>query len=112
LPIGGGGFFPGGFTGTSFADALRRLPGGGSGGPRPGIAGAAPGGGLGAEKLGGLGAERPVSPGSERYDESAVAPVSIPARVFFSLGMPPAKRPASCGAASMPAAGAGGWPAP
>ncbi|KAI9171532.1 hypothetical protein HJFPF1_01018 [Paramyrothecium foliicola] len=68
FPMGGGGFFPAGLV-VSFMEELRKLPmppGGGIGGPRPGIAGAALGGGFGAEKLGGLGAEWPVSPGSER----------------------------------------------
>lgn len=35
-----------------------------------------------------------------------IPPVSTPPPVFLSFGMPPAKRPASCGAASM--AGAAG----
>ncbi len=55
-------------------------PPGGAGG-----AGAIPGGGLGAE-------ERFVS-GSELYEISPPAPVSIPPPLFLSLGMPPAKRP-------------------
>lgn len=37
-------------------------------------------------------------------------PVSTPPPVFLSFGMPPAKRPASCGAASMGAAGASRLP--
>lgn len=39
-----------------------------------------------------------------------VPPVSTPPPVFLSFGMPPAKRPASCGAASMGAAGASRLP--
>jgi hypothetical protein len=97
----------------SLSEELRRLlaPGGCRDG-RPGMVGAAPGGGFGAEK--GLGAARPASPGSDRYDEPASAPVSMPARVFFSFGMPPAKRPASWGAESAPEAPplAEAWPAP
>lgn len=76
-------------------------PGGGTGGPRPGIAGAAAEGGLGADPTGGLGAEV-VDSGSDRYEESAFAPVSMPPLLFFNLGIPPAKRPPNCGAASMP----------
>lgn len=37
-------------------------------------------------------------------------PVSTPPPVFLSFGMPPAKRPPSCGAASMGAAGASRLP--
>lgn len=40
----------------------------------------------------------------------SVPPVSTPPPVFLSFGMPPAKRPASCGAASMGAAGASRLP--
>jgi hypothetical protein len=94
-----GGFFPiGGGAGFLLAD-------GGGGGLAPGIAGAAPPGGLGADEPGGLGAlgvELIDSPGSDRYDDSAAAPVSMPPR-FFNFGMPPAKRPPSCGAAAMSA---------
>lgn len=39
-----------------------------------------------------------------------IPPVSTPPPVFLSFGMPPAKRPASCGAASMGAAGASRLP--
>lgn len=89
FPIGGGGFFVAGGFGL------------------PGTAGAELVGGFGAEPMGGLGADEFDSPGSERYDESRFAPVSIPPPLFFSLGMPPAKRPPSCGAAStLGAAGA------
>lgn len=77
-------------------------PGGGIGGPRPGIAGAAPGGGLGAPKLGGFGAEPEGSPGSDKYVESEFAPVSTPPRLFLNFGIPPANRPPSCGAESTP----------
>ena len=84
FPIGGGGFLP----------------------PRglPGIAGAAPPGGLGADAVGGLGGEEAGSPGSERYVESAFAPVSMPPRLFLSFGIPPANSPPSCGAESIPEA--------
>lgn len=85
FPIGGGGgFFPVGGLGASLAGP------GGIGGPLPGIAGAAPEGGFGAERF--------DSPGSERYEDSSVLPVSTPPRLFFSLGIPPAKSPPSCGA--------------
>jgi hypothetical protein len=90
LPIGGGGGFD-----TPKGVVFRRLlapPPGGIGGPRPGIVGAALAGGFGAP--GGLGAEILVSPGSERYEASELAPVSIPPR-FFNFGIPPAKRPPS-----------------
>lgn len=112
FPIGGGGPFidadePG--LGTSLG-VLRRLamaggsavaPGGGTGG-LPGTAGAAPEGGLGAEKAGTFGAEddRTLFSGSDRYDESAAAPVSTAPRVLRNFGIPPANSPASCGAAS------------
>lgn len=72
-------------------------PGGGTGGPRPGIAGAAAEGGLGGAD-GGLGAE--ATSESDRYEESALAPVSTPPPRFFSLGIPPAKSPPNCGAGS------------
>lgn len=103
LEVGrGGGFFPigggGGLDpmGVVFLK-LAAPPGGGTGGPRPGIAGAAAAGGLEAEKLGTFGAE---PSGSDAYDESALAPVSIPP-LFFNFGIPPAKRPPSWGAALM-----------
>ena len=75
-----------------------RLPG--PSGGLPGIAGAVPGGGLGAEALGGFGAETLRSPGSDRYEDSAFAPVSTPPLLFFNLGIPPAKSPPSWGAPS------------
>ena len=96
--MGGGGPFPKGVTFLRFATP----PGGGIGGPRPGIAGAAPEGGFGAPKLGGFGAETEGSPGSDKYVESEFAPVSTPPLLFFNLGIPPANRPPSCGADSMP----------
>ena len=70
-------------------------PGAGGGRP-PGIGGAAPGG-LGAAPDGGLGALRDVS-GSERYGELPSLPVSTPP-ALRNLGMPPANRPPSWGAA-------------
>lgn len=91
LPMGGGGPF---------------LPmGGGRSDGLPGMLGAAAPGGLGALMVGGLGAEKdlPLDSGSERYEEESEAPVSTPPRLFRSFGMPPAKSPPSCGAASMPA---------
>lgn len=49
---------------------------------------------------GGLGADcRDVS-GSDKYDESRSAPVSIPPLLFFNLGIPPASMPANCGASA------------
>lgn len=105
LPIGGGGGFdpPRGVILRKWPAA----PGGRMGGPRPGIAGAAPLGGFGAP--GGLGADLD-SPGSERYEASEFAPVSIPPR-FFSFGIPAANSPASCGAAdSIPELAV--WPEP
>jgi hypothetical protein len=95
LPIGGGGPFP---IGVVFLRPATP-PKGGAGG-RPGMAGAAPGGGRGAEKAGGFGAEPVGSPGSDRYDESAVAPVLTPPPLFLSLGIPPANSPPSWGAGS------------
>lgn len=98
LPIGGGGGFA-----PADGVVLRRLltpPGGGTGGPRPGIVGAAAPGGLGAP--GGFGADILDSPGSERYEASEPAPVSTPPPRFFNLGMPPAKSPPSWGPASIP----------
>jgi hypothetical protein len=71
------------------------------GGPRPGIAGAASAGGFGAAKDGTWGAECDGAFSESEWNEaSALAPVSIPPR-FFSFGMPPAKRPPSCGAESI-----------
>ena len=58
-------------------------------------------GGFGAEDVGGFGADFRVASGSELYDESRSAPVSMPPPVFRSLGMPtPAKIPPNCGAPS------------
>lgn len=78
LTGGGGGFFPIG-GGAGFMDAdepgrgavvLLRFANDGcvgkDGTARPGIAGAAPGGGLGADMVGGLGAEDRFDSGSER----------------------------------------------
>ena len=98
----GGGFFTNSVVeevlillgALSCASGLLRQEGR-MGGPRPGIAGAAPLGGFGAP--GGLGADLD-SPGSERYEASEFAPVSIPPR-FFSFGIPAANSPPSCGAA-------------
>lgn len=77
------------------------------GGPRPGIPGiagaAAAGGagGFGAAKVGTWGAECDGAfSESEAYEASAPAPVSMFPPRFFSFGMPPANRPASCGAES------------
>lgn len=113
FPIGGGF----GFEETSEADPTdcgtgRRLflsaeteglltgAGGGAGG-RPG---GAPGGlgalgGFDADSDGGCGVVRDDSV-SDRYEESASAPVLTPPD-FLSFGMPPANRPPSCGAADM-----------
>lgn len=92
----GGGFFPMGGGGP-----FRKLPGpigGGPGAPRPGTEGADADGGFGTGKVGGLGADGAAS---AVFDESA--PVSMPPRVFFRVGIPPANKPPSCGAASIPA---------
>lgn len=73
---------------------------GGSGGADPGSLGALPPGGGGACPMGGLGAEFLDVSGSERYGDllSESLPVSTPP-AFLSFGIPPAKRPASCGGA-------------
>jgi hypothetical protein len=67
------------------------------GGRPPEIGGAAPGG-FGAGACGGLGTELREVSGSERYGELVSAPVLTPP-AFLSLGMPPANKPPSCGAA-------------
>ena len=107
-----GGFFPGkggfGFDPMSDMecvettdDGLRlflsaAMPGAGGGLP-PGRGGGAPGG-FGAAADGGLGAAFREVSGSERYGEPLSLPVSTPP-AFLSLGMPPANRPPSWGAA-------------
>lgn len=50
---------------------------------------------------GGLGVEMRELSGSEMYDESRLAPVSMPP-LLLSFGMPPAKMPPSCGAVASP----------
>ncbi|KUI60405.1 hypothetical protein VP1G_11173 [Cytospora mali] len=137
---GGGGFFPTGgggpFTeadecgrGTSLCPVFLRLAiDGWFAKPgivgRPGIAGAAPGGGLGAEAVGGFGAEDRDDSGSDKYDasrfagyrlesheetqrlgNSSIPPVSTPAPVFLNFGIPAANKPPNWGAASTGAAG-------
>ena len=66
---------------------------GGIGGADPGTRGAP--GGFGAEPPGIAGVRR-VGSGSERYDDSASAPVLTPPD-FRNLGMPPANIPPNCG---------------
>jgi hypothetical protein len=75
-------------------------PLGGTGGGRdPGSLGA-PIVGFGADPVGGLGREASES---ERYDDdSRLAPVSTPPPRLRNFGIPPAKRPPSCGAAATP----------
>ena len=74
----------------------------GSVGRRAFTRGAVVGGGLGADAVGSLGTELRVVSGSEVYDESRSAPVSIPPPLFFNLGIPPAKMLPSCGASEIP----------
>ena len=52
---------------------------------------------------GGLGAAGVVFEASEIYEESLSAPVSTPPPLFFNFGIPPAKRPPSCGASAITA---------
>lgn len=120
-PAGGGGGARGGVTsgedcaeriekadpglGTGFGGGLRRFETRGfvgwggedsadfGTGRRAGNFGAV--GGLGAEVGGGRGAELRDVSGSDIYDESRFAPVSIPPPRFFSLGIPPANMPPS-----------------
>lgn len=61
--------------------------------------GGAPGG-RGAELDGIRGADA-LDSGSDAYGESRSAPVSTAPLVFFSFGIPPAKRPPNCGASAM-----------
>lgn len=70
-----------------------------------GNGGAAPGGGGGAAAGGGRGAEGLLVSESE-YEDCSSAPVETPPLVFFSLGMPAANKPPSCGADSIAAAAA------
>lgn len=89
-----------GLRGTFRRFATNGLTGGGGdsvdggrgGGRVPGGLGAA--GSFGADATGGFG--RTLSE-SDRYGESRLAPVSTPPRLR-NLGIPPAKRPPSCGA--------------
>lgn len=56
-------------------------------------------GGVGANVVGILGAEADrIGSGSEEFTESLLAPVSTPAAVLRSFGIPPAKIPPNCGA--------------
>lgn len=85
---------------------------------RPGMGGAAPTGGLGAEAVGGFGTALEEGSGSDKYDASRFAtglsvtaedfttdcippPVSTPAPVLRSFGIPPANSPPSWGAVSI-----------
>ena len=60
-------------------------------------------GGFGADPSGGRGAEKRFDSGSELYEESPPAPVSIPPPLLLSLGMPAANRNPIWGAELMPA---------
>ena len=82
------------FSAATFGIA-GAAPGGG-GGANPGILGGAPGG-FGTEAMGSRGMALLVDSGSDRYGELLSAPVSMPAPVFRSFGMPPANIPANCG---------------
>ena len=111
---GGGGGFPAarfaiddGFD-SGFGGAFLRLARGlgtagaesvdpGRGGLKLGTEGAGMEGGRGAELTGSRGIGLLVS----ESECAPSAPVSIPPRVFFSFGMPPAKRPPSWGALGM-----------
>lgn len=66
----------------------------------PGRGGAAPGGRGGSEP-GALGAEGLAVVSESEYEPCSSAPVEIPPLVFLSLGIPPAKSPPNCGAASI-----------
>lgn len=59
-------------------------------------------GGHGAVEDGGMEVIFRELSGSERYEESRSAPVSIPPPIRFSLGIPPAKIPPNWGAAGTP----------
>lgn len=59
-------------------------------------------GGHGAIEVDGMGVIFRELSGSERYEESRSAPVSIPPPLLFSLGIPPAKIPPNWGAAGTP----------
>lgn len=105
FPMGGGGFGFDPMSGSEWVETideglrlfLNADMAGFGGGRAPGIGGAIPPGGFGAEARGGFGAELRDVSGSERYGELLSAPVSTPP-AFRSLGMPPAKSPANCGA--------------
>lgn len=78
------------FTGAESAD--------GNVGRRPGIMGI----GLGASAVGGCGGGGTDGDDSaDKDDDLVAAPVSIPPLRFFNLGIPPAKRPPSCGASAI-----------
>ena len=57
---------------------------------------------FGAVEVGGVEVDFRELSGSERYEDSRPAPVSMPPPVFFSLGIPPAKIPPNWGAAGTP----------
>lgn len=116
-PGSGGGARGGGESGVVFVDkvdtvddgldagrggGLRRLATNGLGAGAESVDGGSGGGrapgGLGA--AGGFGAEDTEPSFSERYDESRLAPVSIPPRLR-SLGIPPANSPPSCAAGAL-----------
>jgi hypothetical protein len=82
-----------------------------SGGRKPGFLGQA--GGLGALPVGGSGAEFRELSESDRYDESGLAPVSMPPPRFLSFGIPPANMAPSWGAdGTTPESSPSGLPRP
>lgn len=111
--LGGGGFF----SPVSGLDTTGAESEGCSAGRRPlifGTTGAAPSGSGGASVPGNLGMTGALPPGGRGIDglfasgseyepcsPSESAPVWTPPLVFFSLGIPPANRPPSCGAELM-----------
>lgn len=80
-------------------------PGGTGGAAEPGRGGAAPGRGGATPGIGGARFVGSRGADGREVSESECgpsAPVSIPPLVRFSLGIPPAKRPPSCGAPLIP----------
>ena len=59
-------------------------------------------GGHGASEVGGVGVVFRELSGSERYEDTRSAPVSIPPPILLSLGIPPANIPPNWGAAGTP----------
>jgi hypothetical protein len=103
----GGGFFKFA-SGLGIAGAESMDPG--NGGLKLGIAGAGIDGGRGAAPNGGRGGAG-VEVSESECAPSIPAPVSMPPRVFLSLGMPPARSPASWGGPSLKLLGVVSCPA-